>query len=105
MSTPDTEYRWIGIDVSKDHLDVYDLKQQTATRYVNDGQGVEQLWQACSGDANCAVVCEASGGYETLMVFRAFRSNHPCCWGILYPGNGGRNSLMLAIRLQFATFS
>jgi hypothetical protein len=67
MSTPDTEYRWIGIDVSKDHLDVYDLKQQTATRYVNDGQGVEQLWQACSGDANCAVVCEASGGYETLM--------------------------------------
>jgi transposase len=67
MSTPATEYRWIGIDVSKDHLDVYDLKQQTATRYVNDGQGVEQLWQACAGDANCAVVCEASGGYETLM--------------------------------------
>jgi hypothetical protein len=40
-----------------------------------------------------------------IMLFRAFRSNHPCCWGILYPGNGGRNSLMLAIRLQFATFS
>lgn len=67
MSTPETEYRWLGIDVSKDHLDVYDLERQTAARYVNDHQGVEQLWQTVSGQSGWAVVCEASGGYETLM--------------------------------------
>ena len=67
MSTPEIAYRWLGIDVSQDHLDVYDLTQSTSVRYANDCQGVEQLWQTLSEHSDWAVVCEASGGYETLM--------------------------------------
>ena len=44
MSTPDTDYRWLGIDVSKDHLDVYVLSQPVSTRYENDCEGIEELW-------------------------------------------------------------
>jgi transposase len=67
MSTTEVEYGWLGIDVSKDHLDVYDLKQAVSTRYDNDREGVEQLRQALQNRSDWAVVCEASGGYERLV--------------------------------------
>lgn len=67
MSTSEVEYHWLGIDVSKDHLDVYDLSQAASTRYDNDSEGVERLWQALQSGSDWAVVCEASGGYEMLM--------------------------------------
>jgi transposase len=35
--------------------------------YANNREGVEQLWQSLSGGSDWAVVCEASGGYETLV--------------------------------------
>ena len=40
MSSPDTDYRWLDIDVSKDHLDVYALSQPVSTRYENDCEGI-----------------------------------------------------------------
>ena len=67
MSTPETDYRWLGIDVSKDQLDVYDPSQPVSTCYDNDSEGVESLWQALRSRSDWAVVCEASGGYETLV--------------------------------------
>ncbi|MEM9120483.1 MAG: transposase [Cyanobacteria bacterium P01_F01_bin.56] len=67
MSTPETAYRWLGIDVSKDRLDVYDPSQQTSTGYDHNSEGVELLWQALQSHSNWAVVCEASGGYESLV--------------------------------------
>ena len=67
MSTSEADYRWLGIDVSKDHLDVYDLSQAESTRYDNDSEGAERLWQALQDRSDWAVVCEASGGYEMLM--------------------------------------
>lgn len=67
MSTSEVAYRWLGIDVSKDTLDVYDPNQPSSTRYENDSEGVGQLWQALQDRSDWAVVCEASGGYETLM--------------------------------------
>ncbi|NEQ42614.1 MAG: IS110 family transposase [Leptolyngbya sp. SIOISBB] len=65
MSTSETDYRWLGIDVSKDPLDVYDLSQSVSTRYDNACEGIEALWQTLRGSTDWAVVCEASGGYET----------------------------------------
>lgn len=67
MSIAETDYRWLGIDVSKDSLDVYDLSQQVSTRYDNDSEGVAKLWQELQAGSDWAVVCEASGGYETLV--------------------------------------
>jgi transposase len=67
MSTSDVTYRWLGIDVSKDSLDVYAPTPPSSTRYKNNREGIDQLWQALSERSDWAVVCEASGGYETLM--------------------------------------
>ena len=67
MSTSEMDYRWLGIDVSRDYLDLYDLSQAKSTRYENDDEGIEALWQTLQGRSDWAVVCEASGGYETLM--------------------------------------
>ena len=62
MSTSEADYRWLGIDVSKDHLDVYDLSQAESTRYDNDSEGVGQLRRALQNRSDWAVVCETSGG-------------------------------------------
>ncbi|MEO0826494.1 MAG: IS110 family transposase [Cyanobacteria bacterium J06639_14] len=67
MSTPETDYRWLGIDVSKDSLDVYDPSQEVSTRYANTSEGVDTLWQTLQSRSDWAVVCEASGGYESLV--------------------------------------
>jgi transposase len=67
MSTPATEYHWLGIDVSKDRLEVYDPNQSVFSSYDNDSEGIASLWQALRSRSDWAVVCEASGGYETLV--------------------------------------
>ena len=61
---------WIGIDVSKDNLDVYDLSAEAYTRYRNDVEGIETLTQRLLSQSNIAVVCEATGGYESAIALR-----------------------------------
>ena len=61
---------WIGIDVSKDNLDVYDLSAEAYTRYRNDIDGIEALTQRLLSQSNIAVVCEATGGYESAIALR-----------------------------------
>lgn len=70
MSTQPEQYQWIGVDISKDNLDTYDLLHQVHAQYPNNAKGIEALLQSLEERANCAVVCEASGGYETLMAAR-----------------------------------
>lgn len=61
---------WIGVDVSKDRLDVYDLSAETYTSYCNDTDGINALSQALLQRPHLAVVCEATGGYEASMALR-----------------------------------
>lgn len=68
---------WVGVDVSKDHLDVYDLQAQKHERYENHCVGVEALVQAFCETPSVAFVCEASGGYETLMAQRLVHQGWP----------------------------
>jgi transposase len=60
--------QFVGIDVSKDWLDVASL-DGAHERYSNDRQGVDAIvaWLQGSGDVQ-RVVLEASGGYERLVV-------------------------------------
>lgn len=60
-------FNWVGIDVSKDRLDVYVQATQALSSYTNDAEGIEQLKQHLEQQESVAVVCEASGGYESLM--------------------------------------
>jgi transposase len=55
---------YVGIDVSKEHLDVAfhaDIKSQ---RITNNGSGFKQLINIISDKIDSLVIMEASGGYE-----------------------------------------
>lgn len=60
-------YEWVGIDVSKDQLDVYSLTTKEQSQFGNHREGIEQLKQHLHRQQRPAVVCEASGGYESAM--------------------------------------
>lgn len=63
-------YHWVGVDVSQAKLDVYDLSSQPYTQYDNSEVGLASLSPALLAVENVAVVCEATGGYESLMTRR-----------------------------------
>ncbi len=57
---------WVGIDVSKAKLDVYELESAQAQRFTNDRKGIEQLHQRLMQLPQASVVCESTGGLERL---------------------------------------
>lgn len=60
---------FIGIDVSKTHLDVAQWEQEVVERYANDATGIAMLVQALTIQSTIAfIVVEASGGFEQLLV-------------------------------------
>ena len=61
-------YQWIGIDVSKNTLEVYNSATQKNQEYANDLTGFAELTESLKKVANPAIVCEATGGYELEMV-------------------------------------
>lgn len=60
--------RFVGIDVSKDHLDVYCHPDGLALRVANSRAGIAGLLQRFEGDGSLAFGCEATGGYEDLLL-------------------------------------
>jgi len=62
MTTP-TE-RFIGIDVSKDTLDVHVRPDHTARSFANTPEGIDALLAWARSLAPTLIVLEASGGYE-----------------------------------------
>jgi transposase len=56
---------YVGIDVSKNFLDVA-LDEGKVLQVPNDETGLKQLLKILSFDQDCLVVMEASGGYEKL---------------------------------------
>lgn len=67
-SSSSMTYTWVGVDVSKEHLDVHCLQSRQTSRYANTGSGIQQLQAFIADLEQPAVVCEASGGYERELV-------------------------------------
>lgn len=63
----DPEARWIGIDVSKDWLDVASSDAAAVGRVGNDDAGIAALAATLVAQPPRLVVLEATGGYETLL--------------------------------------
>jgi transposase len=61
------EEQFVGIDVSKDRLDVHLRPQGEAFAVARDGEGLAQLVERLRGLALTLVVMEATGGYETVV--------------------------------------
>lgn len=61
----DTSY--VGIDVSKDRLDVHVLPGGQAFAVARDGQGLEDLVERLRAVAPALIALEATGGFETIV--------------------------------------
>ena len=58
---------YVGIDVSKDRLDVHVRPTGEAYAVSRDGKGLEELIQRVAGLSPALVAVEATGGYETIV--------------------------------------
>lgn len=67
----------VGIDVSKDRLDVHVLPSGEAFFVGNDVAGVEALAARLAEFAPCLVAMEATGGFETLAASRLAAAGLP----------------------------
>lgn len=59
---------WIGMDVSKDQLDLYARPSSESARFENDERGHTALRKWLLRYADCHVVLEPTGGYERAVV-------------------------------------
>ena len=58
---------FVGIDVSKDRLDVHVRPSGEAFAVTRDGKGLEELVERLRGLAPALVAVEATGGFETIV--------------------------------------
>jgi len=58
---------YVGIDVSKDRLDVHTLPQGEAFMVARNGEGVAQLVERLKGLSPALIALEAPGGFETVV--------------------------------------
>jgi transposase len=56
--------RYVGIDVSKDRLDVHVLPSNEAFAVTRDGEGLDNLVAMLAADRPALIVLEATGGFE-----------------------------------------
>jgi transposase len=75
MTTTSSAY--VGVDVSKDTLDVAVLGQRRASQYANSGAGITELRKAMRRLAPEMIVVEATGGYERGVLKGLYKSGLP----------------------------
>jgi len=61
---PNLYANFVGIDVSKDKLDVYEAKNKKYHTVSNDKKGIAQLLKLLSPQADLLVLVDLTGGYE-----------------------------------------
>ncbi len=69
---------YIGCDVSKAHLDIFDNQTQTHIRIANSAAAVT-AWLAALGARKVTVVLEATGRYDRLLCEALERQQRPYC--------------------------
>jgi transposase len=72
-----TDAIFVGIDVSKAHLDVAVLAKGPGFRVSNDRQGVAQLIRKLKPVMPSLVVIESTGGYERLVITELLAAGLP----------------------------
>jgi len=72
------EKDYVGIDVSKDALDVATYNTNRKWHFTNNEAGISQLTQALNEFVPALVVMEATGGYETPTAYALNGAEIPC---------------------------
>lgn len=70
---------FVGIDVSKEWLDVVVIPSRTSWRMKNTQKGFDQLIEALHPLPLDRIVVEATGGYEAALVERLAKAGLPVC--------------------------
>jgi len=68
---------YVGVDVSKDVLDVAILGEKWVGQYANTKTGIKELVKALRGVTAGVIVVEATGGYERAVVEGLFAAGLP----------------------------
>lgn len=71
-----TNSTYVGIDVSKDRLDVFLLPAAKAWHVPNTAVGISQLVDDLKAFGCCSIVLEASGGWERRVVGDLLEAGH-----------------------------
>jgi hypothetical protein len=77
MSHPATPSRFIGCDVGKTAIVVFDTASGATRAIANEPQALSDF--AASLEATCFVVCEATGGYERDLLAALIAAGVPAC--------------------------
>jgi transposase len=77
MITKNTYAHYIGIDVSKDKLDVYVRPEGKLNNFSNDNKGHEALKKFLNNYESSLVVMEATGGYEVAALIYLQEADFP----------------------------
>lgn len=77
--------RYVGIDVSKATLDVWVHPDRSYQRVANTPEGLQALLAGIAPGKPERIVCEASGGYETLLATTLLAAGQPI-W-VVSPGS------------------
>ena len=72
-----TSENYVGIDVSKDKLDLAMWGEQKCVEIANSKKGIKQLVKQMLGLAPTLIVVEATGGYEEAVVLALFEAGVP----------------------------
>ena len=68
---------FVGIDISKDELEVAIWQEQTTKQYANTNKGIEELIEKISKKVIELIVVEATGGYEYQLVVQMLQAGLP----------------------------
>jgi transposase len=77
MSHPATPSRFIGCDVGKTAIVVFDAASGRTSALANTPEVLSRF--AASLEATCFVVCEATGGYERDLLAALIAAGVPAC--------------------------
>lgn len=67
---------YVGVDISKNNLDICLLPGKKSFRIQNDIRGIEVLIKELSKHTIERIVCESSGGYENLLIQTLVEANY-----------------------------
>ena len=67
---------FVGIDISKNSLDVHILPEAQSLKVPNKPQGFQQLLDRLPKPQTCLIVVEATGGYERQLVAELAAAGH-----------------------------
>jgi transposase len=94
----DSVTHFVGIDVSKNFLDVHVLETGASFRSSSSPEGRQQLLEKLPKPQTCLVVLEASGGYERLLVGDLVQAGHSVA--VVNPGQVRSYAKALAIKAK-----